>query len=352
LNKKRYVFAANCNGVGISILTDELVESILRQKEVNYILVKPKRVEHRFFRYLVILKEIIYLWWLSVFSPAPLLVVANYFPLPTRSNVVTVLRHPYLLRRNPERSSYFLEQSRRLCFWMTCVFSSKIIVQTPFMYDELKCNKLFGRFVHKTVIVPNPLRNLSHTEIIPILNKKGDRFYQSNKLIIYPSGYYPHKNFEGLVEAILSESDRYVQAGFKFVFCVDALVDFSRPIGGIEKFGDLSTLFPDLFFIVGRVSPQELNYLYANSLAGVFPSENETYGNGLYEMEALGIPFLYNATLPFHPTSSNSYASQFEKGLLFDQIQQLVSIVKKKKVYPNTSTSQMDWLNKLFGDLV
>jgi glycosyltransferase involved in cell wall biosynthesis len=222
------------------------------------------------------------------------------------------------------------------------------------MYDEFRCNRLFGRFIHKTVIVPNPLRNLSDTEIIPIFNKNGSKFQQSNKLIIYPSGYYPHKNFEGLVEAILSESDRYVQAGFKFVFCVDALVDLSRPIGGIEKFGDLSTLFPDLFFIVGRVSPQELNYLYANSRAGVFPSENETYGNGLYEMEALGLPFLYNATLPFHPTPSNSYASasQFEKGLLFDQIQQLVSIDKKKTVYPNASISQMDWLNKLFGGLV
>lgn len=353
----KYVLASNCNGTGISTLTDELLWDISRnQKLVERLVVfKPKRTSITIIRYLAILFDFFTVFICSNIRPGKVVVLANYFPLPSLSKTIIVVRHPFLLKDSDLMANILIESTRRLVFYISCIFADKIFLQTDAMHSLFCSNRKYKRFLSKTEVLPNPLRDLRHFEQSAKTKRIDELKSKGLKLVVYPSGYYPHKNFE-LVSKIAIEHEAFMVANkLMFIFCVSPNQSFYSDVLKINSFRTLQERHPNLFHCCGRLNPGELNYIYSVSTFGIFPSSHETYGNGLYEMANLNLPFLFNKKLDFVSDDLYSKRVDFENGdevinILRDFCSGSSEITKIERMQGNKVYNQVQWFEKVVKD--
>jgi glycosyltransferase involved in cell wall biosynthesis len=139
----------------------------------------------------------------------------------------------------------------------------------------------------------------------PDLNRLRARLSLPERFLLYPAQTWPHKNHEGLLEALALIKGRE-QLAIPLVCPGRKTRDFGRISERVRGLGlEATTRFP------GFISPVELRGLYVLATALVFPSRFE--GWGLPVCEA------FSASLPVASSSATSLPDLIgEAALLFD----------------------------------
>jgi glycosyltransferase involved in cell wall biosynthesis len=297
------VVGVNCTGVGIGTLTREL-ENDLKCSGKDLVYFGPSVSGHcpsflktlyshsLLLRYMVCFAYVLF----NQKKINQIIVLANYWPFLSFIKTKIIVRHPYLLDEFIDELSLFekiKEFFRRVVFKASCVNDRHIIIQTETMKNKLIQSNLARDC--KIHIVPNPVRDLSSCD--PVILPKYRR------LFFYPSGYYPHKNFEILVDKLYLSRDFCKQNGFVLVF----------PINVARILSERSSTLVDMGILIctGPLKPEQMNYIYSLLPIILFPSKRETFGNGLYEAAQLKLPCIYSAELLSAPLNPNFFGVDF-----------------------------------------
>ncbi|WP_405237944.1 glycosyltransferase [Lentisalinibacter orientalis] len=107
------------------------------------------------------------------------------------------------------------------------------------------------------------------------------------KILIYPSRWYEHKNHHLLIEFAKNSREFLASHSLQFVTTIAESTSTRRLL---QRAGD--SKLGEVFVNIGEVTRVELFRWYAESYAIVFPSESETFGNGLLEGACFSLPIL------------------------------------------------------------
>lgn len=198
---------------------------------------------------------------------------------------VILIRHPYLLEENLEFLPFFSrikERLRKIIFYITLLDSDRLVCQTNHMkslYLKSKFKKI------NVVVIPNPL-STTLTQRTKFVDNIDNSF-------LYPSRYYKHKNHEFVIDFVTKNVKFCEDYNLKFIFTV-------------EK--SLFKKYEESKFIQfkGEISQLSLNKLYDHVLGVIFPSNLETFGNGLIESAFKELPIIV-PNLPYARTILDDY---------------------------------------------
>lgn len=237
----------------------------------------------------------------SFFHPVDTtIVLANYFPYPIRSNrKVVILRHPFIVDSLDELPPFrrVKERTRRLAFRLTLLFGFDVVVQTDYMYK-----KFLNKYHRMPIMVlPNPLGLVDSVKSI-----------RKEPKIVYPSGYYSHKRHKELVNVWSKLMDKSLQLViYTGRFEANRVID-KGVLGRAEILEDIRT-----------------------SSAIVFPSKNETFGNGIYEALHFCKSIIVNSS------ASYTYDLRKYKNVFFYDFDN--SDLDKFKIILNKAISNIEW---------
>lgn len=284
------LYAANVNGRGTRTITENTLNALFQRKDFfksRALVVVPKsfdfhcdmsgknakviRVSERgWLSRIELLFSYIYVSFITIFgSVKRVLIFANFFPLPLWSEeIIIVVRHPYLMasKEGLSGSDFILERMRDLLFWVTTKVNNTIlIVQTNTMKRRVISSSI--RFLD-LYVVPNPIKIVDEI--------KFEEMILPEKYFVYPSRYYPHKDFE----VILSNAKHYE---FSIVLTVNE-IDWNRLTSKYT--------ITDNVINIGEIGHGQIVSVISESEGVIFPSKRETFGNGIYEALGLGKPIL------------------------------------------------------------
>lgn len=331
----RVVIAFNCVGTGIGVLTEELLLKVDKDNEVKFF--KPYKFDNFIINFTAKLFSYLYSWmYILLKRPTHVYILANYFPFPTFSKVVVIMRHPFLLYNSKytKDDANKIDRLRRAIFKITCFFCSVLIVQKEAIRSSLLDN--FSNINFDVHVLANPVRSLTYQESDSVsLNTGLD-------LVIYPSGYYSHKGLASLFKFI-SYNNTYISGKYLFVLLFNKN-DLSEKEAVLLN----SLSIENNILFLGPIPPSKLNYVYDLCALGIFPSEAETFGNGLLELEVSGIPFAFTSDLlPFDDSKFGTSVDDWET---FNMKNWVTSLKEPSNVdVPLTSSvlNTRDWFKTL-----
>lgn len=256
-------------------------------------------------------------------------ILNNYLPFKVARNQILLCRDSFLLNSTRE---YWL---KRQVFYLSVKKADKVVVQTSKMRDAFQ--SMYPCQAEKVIIVPNPLRPLDDTSHVAAF----DQIEPGSKIVLYPSSYYSHKGLGLLFDMLEKDLDNFLNERYVFVFC------FSPSELSANENEKLMRLSSNLFIFLGNVTALEMNFLLKFSRYGIFPSVFESFGNGMQELAAKGLPYIYNEVLedpcPSHGTPFNFSSTELS---LFQGLQDLGS----EKLKPYTSwLSVEEWFETISG---
>lgn len=236
----------------------------------------------------------------------------NRFNLPSK----LIIRHPYLLENhNLKFLNYrekFVEYLRSIYFKKSISTASHIFLQSEYMYDL---------FVAKYPLYKN-IASVLANPISPILAKAEFRRNLSNDfLLVYPSRYYPHKNHQFLFNLAKEYKDYFTENNISFLITIDEQNNSAKNLVSLINKMEISNIVKN----VGEVSQNELFNIYIKSKAIFFPSQAETFGNGLIEGLFLKLPVIV-PDLPYAKTilgEAGVYYTNQQLNSAFKKIQEL-----------------------------
>jgi len=135
-----------------------------------------------------------------ILNASAVIVLANYSPMIVSGKKIVFMRHLFLAESCPaiydDPKNYIIEQFRRLMFILTLMSTDVLVVQSSYVQQVLL--KRYGRWAAHMVIyiLSNPISNL-----IDLNESDIDKSvkYQDDKIVLYVSRYYPHKNHHFLM---------------------------------------------------------------------------------------------------------------------------------------------------------
>ncbi|TMO54073.1 glycosyltransferase [Pseudoalteromonas phenolica] len=276
-----------------------------------------------------------------------LLVMANYSPLPVFfAKKTVIMRHPYLVdnqawKEIKTKKHFLLEILRTATFKLTLFSTDRLIVQTEAM--KLMLLKKYPNFKGQLKVINNPVPNYMLEEryniTIPIQERK--------KTLFYPSRYYAHKNHEVLLEIVKNNEELFKDKGLQIVITLKVGGEGQHILDQIDSLG-----LSDYFINLGEVSQNELITYYKSSLALLFPSNAETFGNSIAEAMCYGLPIFINDK-PYSRSlcGQSAYYSKFESSKFQEELQTFLEnwdeLQKLSKCRSNKFLNSYDWLNEV-----
>lgn len=241
--------------------------------------------------------------------PSHAVVLGNYSfrKLPCAKSVL--VRHPYLLLltekniRDLPLKRKFEEYVRTLLFKITCKLTDSWIVQSSVMKEALQ--RRWNISEGQIAVMPNPVDD----ELLTARSTKRQKreSTEGEWKLIYPSRWYEHKNHDKLVEFAAAEREFLVRNNMQILLTVTQVPGSAKFLQTLEDSG----LSDQVIVNLGEVEQDELYRWYKKSDAVLFPSESETFGNGLIEGACFSLPLLV-ADRPY------AHAFDVSKMILFE----------------------------------
>lgn len=211
------------------------------------------------------------------------LIMANYSPLKLKPRKIVFMQYSCLVEEDTYTETTFkgkmIEILRQFIFRWTVNSSDNIIVQTEYMKRLLK-KKYETKELHIHVL-SNPISKdiSSNIQSMPT----------DEKITLYVSRYYPHKNHEFILKLAQTYTDILEERNIKIYITVDPNTSLSakRFIKSIQtlRLGNVITN-------IGEIDQEEINSYYQRAFCLFFPSKTESFGNALVEAMYQGLPVL------------------------------------------------------------
>ncbi|MGB9498499.1 MAG: glycosyltransferase [Dissulfuribacterales bacterium] len=226
-----------------------------------------------------------------ILNPSAVIILANYSPMKVRGKKIVFMRHPFLVDPCPKiydnPKTCIIEQFRKIIFILTLISTDVLVVQSSYMKAALLRN--YGRWAAHMVIyiLPNPISNL-----IDLNESDIDKSvkYQSDKIVLYVSRYYPHKNHHFLMRLADTYQNEFREKKIKFYITVDPS---QGGRGARRLLNEISERkLDDIICNIGEMPNEKLSHYYRRARCFFFPSMSETFGNPLIEAMAYGLPII------------------------------------------------------------
>lgn len=182
--------------------------------------------------------------------------------------------HDLLFLEFPKYFSLRYRLQRKLLFYVSSKTSD--IVSTVSNYSASSISKYFSIPIHKISIAPNAIVESKNFEEI-----KKNKQISIKKFFLYVSRFEPRKNQHLLIKAFkkFCESN---DGDYKLILV--GYPDINYP----ELTKELVNLDGDRVLILSDITSDELNWLYKNSVASIYPSHGEGFGIPPIEAIAAG----------------------------------------------------------------
>ncbi len=153
--------------------------------------------------------------------------------------------------------------------------SSRRVI-TPSAFTAARLQELMGVPEEKLAVISQGAKSISDVARDDSLKEKFGRF------VLYPAISYPHKRHKDALRSMarLPEDVSLVLTGSSGPLD-DEIANQASDLGVANR-----------VHVLGRVSDQQLNQLYASALALLFPSEYEGFGNPVLEAMTRGCPVI------------------------------------------------------------
>ena len=219
--------------------------------------------------------------------------------------------------------------------------NKSVIVQQTWIADEF--SKMYGI---DNIIVARPV--YSHKEnLVSDKSKRqdGDKVIK----IIYPAIPRVFKNFEVVLDAVDFIKKNHPDVYQKFE--IQLTFDLGKNRYGDHIFNESKTRELDAINFIGYKDKIELDYLYKNSDALIFPSKLETWGLPLTEAKSYGLPVIC-VDLPYSRETLGEYdkcnffpADDYEKlaRTIIDFIHDEAKFVKNEYIADNKWPVYSGW---------
>ncbi|AVF67388.1 glycosyltransferase [Vibrio alginolyticus] len=230
--------------------------------------------------------EILFSIYSYIYRPDSVLIMANYSILPTYGKKKVLVRNPYLVdieakKKLTKVKDRVLDKIRDVAFIITLKSTDTIFVQSQFMK-----NGIVQRFRIKDstniIVLPNPVSYTIREYLDNIEEAAADENY-----FIYPSRYYPHKNFDFLVDFCDKKSSVLKSNNIKIFITLKQTKETEYLIRKIDK-------LTEVIVNLGEIEQSQLFNVYLKMRGLIFPSQSETFGNGLIEAQAFKLPIVVN----------------------------------------------------------
>ena len=219
-------------------------------------------------------------------KPKSVLIMANYCPIKVFGKKIVFMRHSYLVDDNICRQvslgTRVIEKLRRLYFDLTIKSTDVLIVQTNYMKKLISDKYAVANIDIK--VLPNPI-----IDMLSGRKKRIKRPTLSEKFLLYPSRYYPHKNHSFIAKLAQKYSSELREKNMKFLITINpkSAKDIVRLLNLIRNEG-----LDDIVINIGELPQEKLMEYYLKAELLFFPSKSESFGNPIAEAIALGLPII------------------------------------------------------------
>lgn len=219
-------------------------------------------------------------------------VLANYSPVPVHGRKIVFLRHHFLVDSGMAGDFAgfvrLLEACRRAAFVLSLLTTDVILVQSNYMKQRLA--GMYKIDLKKVRVLSNP----ASSELRGFSRQVRDCGRSGEKIVLYVSRFYPHKNHIFLLNLVKKYQDMLRGQNVRFIVTIDEKqknVDpevakkAQRFISMVEK-----NRLSDMIVNIGEVPHKNLDGYYRKSDCLFFPSLLESFGNPVAEAMAYGLP--------------------------------------------------------------
>lgn len=331
---------SNCIGAGPASIAKAFVdELILDGRELNFIVLLPKtaffshyesvtcsNITFKFFAKNPLLRYIsLYLFsWVSCRS-FPCISFGN-FPIFSSSSLVLV-HHSYLyddsIFSGPFSLFHAKEKLKRIIFRFFTYFPSVgYAVQSEYVQSKIK--SLYGV---ESIVISNPITN-------EFIDRYFERHLTDNSInFIYPSRFYPHKNYEfilNILRHIDSSNWNEIDVTFTLTISPSNFKDFPF-LQELVSHHRVSNL--------GELRKSDLVYHMSNSDALFLPSKSESFGNPILESMFLGLPLVL-PDLPYARSIASSSALFYRPDSVGSFLNSVELLANEYSLYARKSHSE------------
>lgn len=222
-------------------------------------------------------------------KPSSTVVMANYSPLPVRGKKIVLVRNPYLVDEKAKEEltskvDILIDKLRDFVFKLTLLTTDTLFLQSDYMLKGIQ-SKYYIPDTLTLKILPNPVSY----ELGEWIQR--DKIQSKDKLFIYPSRFYPHKNHEFII-AFCEENNVFLSDNnIRIVVTLEPICSTSKLL--VERCSSIDSIIN-----IGEVPQTEIFNYYLRSSALLFPSSSETFGNSLIEAQHFRLPIIVN-DLPY-----------------------------------------------------
>lgn len=282
--------------------------------------------------------------------PKSILIMANYCPVKCYGRKIVLMRHSYLVDDNIYHNASprikIVEIIRRVLFTLTLRSTDVLIVQSEYMKKLFLEKYRFER--SKVKVLTNPVGD-SLKEISKYRNRNCPR----EKIILYASRYYPHKNHSFITTLAQCYSTELRGKNIKFFITIDTNSDkdATRFLNSI-----INEHLGDIVVNVGLLPQEQLVEYYLTSTLLFFPSKTESFGNPIVEAMTLGLPIVV-PNLDYARILCEDCAMYYKHDDIHDAYNKLISICENEAMwncYSQKSSEQSkkflsvdEWTHKL-----
>ena len=215
------------------------------------------------------------------------IVIANYSPVKLKGRKIVIMRHPYLVDDSIYCKANFrtrlLELLRRVLFKLTLYSTEIVIAQSDYMKALLL--KKYNIQENKVHVLHNPITEVAGLSVSANKYREGT----PEKIILYVSRFYPHKNHDFLLKMADNSKIFMRKENMKIYITVNPALG-SAAQAFLNKIS--ACQLDDIIINIGEIKNQALAEYYNKAKCLFFPSTSETFGNPLVEAMSFDLPIV------------------------------------------------------------
>lgn len=349
------ILAHNTRSAGTLNYTKNLIDTI--DEHSNYLITIPNQLKTDS-EYVIKYKnsdrlffKLLYSIWnnlktyliIKKVRPKKVIVLGNYFVNPFKNIETKILvRHPYLLAPNSvnilNKKRKLEELVRKEYFKLTLRTNNHIVIQ----------NKRFENIIRDYYNFKGTITVL-YNAIYGIDNYSEQSISERENIFIYPSRYYEHKNHIFLIKFVSKFLTDLKKHKIKIILTIE------EETLDLRKF-DIR-LLKEVIIFLGEIKQKDLFDVYSQCKGIIFPSNEETFGNGLVEGLLHSLPIAI-INRPYATTLLGNYGFYFDDNS-FDELRRILMKIisfneedifelnKKRNHLLQTFDNFQNWLDKI-----